>query len=136
MAWDPDHIDFISEYCDRWCDRCSLTHKCAAFTRKDDPEEIDTCSEAIERAMEKLRVELAMPEPPPRAGLEEVLHAPTPGEGEQQEIDREYEEQEHRVRANPVLVAPHDYAIDAYTWLKLYAEATCARAQGALAPIR
>src|SRR5687768_5214139 len=27
-----DHIDFISAYCDRWCERCSLTQRCSAFT--------------------------------------------------------------------------------------------------------
>jgi hypothetical protein len=28
----PDHIDFISAYCDRWCERCPFTHRCSAFT--------------------------------------------------------------------------------------------------------
>jgi len=28
----PDHIDFISAYCDRWCERCPLTHRCSVFT--------------------------------------------------------------------------------------------------------
>jgi len=31
MAWDPDFIDFIDSYCDRWCERCPLTHRCATF---------------------------------------------------------------------------------------------------------
>src|SRR5436189_4941846 len=28
----PHHIDFISAYCDRWCERCSMTDHCSAFT--------------------------------------------------------------------------------------------------------
>ena len=26
-----DRIDFVSAYCDRWCERCPLTHRCSAF---------------------------------------------------------------------------------------------------------
>jgi hypothetical protein len=26
-----DRIDFISAYCDRWCDRCAFTSRCSAF---------------------------------------------------------------------------------------------------------
>jgi hypothetical protein len=26
-----DAIDFVSAYCDRWCERCALTARCAAF---------------------------------------------------------------------------------------------------------
>ena len=25
------HIDFISAYCDRWCERCAFTDRCSAF---------------------------------------------------------------------------------------------------------
>ena len=27
-----DRIDFISAYCDRWCERCAFTTRCSAFT--------------------------------------------------------------------------------------------------------
>jgi hypothetical protein len=30
MTMNPEHIDFISSYCDRWCERCSFTHRCSA----------------------------------------------------------------------------------------------------------
>ena len=26
-----DRIDFISSYCDRWCERCAYTERCSAF---------------------------------------------------------------------------------------------------------
>jgi hypothetical protein len=26
-----DRIDFISSYCDRWCDRCAYTERCSAY---------------------------------------------------------------------------------------------------------
>jgi hypothetical protein len=132
MAWDPDHIDFISEYCDRWCERCPLTDKCAAFARDSDPEEIDACSVAVEKAMEELRVELALPEPPRKPWVDDALDAPLPSEEEQQALERECAERRRRVRMTPALVAAHDYSIDAYTWLRLYADATRAKAQSSL----
>lgn len=29
-----DRIDFISEYCDRWCERCAFTGRCSAYAVK------------------------------------------------------------------------------------------------------
>jgi hypothetical protein len=133
MAWDPDHIDSISEYCDRWCERCPLTHKCASFTRDSDPEELEACTDAVEGAMEKLAVELTRPEPAARPWLDEILHAPPPTEEERRELDREHEERRRRVRMSPMMIAAHDYSIDAFTWLRLYGAATRERAESALA---
>ena len=31
IAMDADRIDFISSYCDRWCERCAYTLRCSAF---------------------------------------------------------------------------------------------------------
>jgi hypothetical protein len=132
MAWDPDHIDFISEYCDRWCERCPLTHKCAAFARESDPEEMDTHSEAVEKAMEQLRLELALPDPPAQPWLEELSQLAEPSDAEQKELDRAFESREQRVRNDPIMTAAHDYSVDAYTWLKLYGEATRTRAASVL----
>jgi hypothetical protein len=53
-----DRIDFISEYCDRWCERCAYTSRCSAF--------------AVEAA-------IAMCDDP-REGLELALGAPHPVE--------------------------------------------------------
>jgi hypothetical protein len=128
MIWDPDHIDFISEYCDRWCERCPLTDKCAAFTRESDPEGLDTHSQAVEEAMEQLRVELAFPEPADKPWLEELSQAAEPTRAEQEELDRAFESREEKVRNDPIMIAAHDYSVDAYTWLKLYGEATRTRA--------
>jgi hypothetical protein len=131
MAWDPDHIDFISEYCDRWCERCALTSKCAAFTRQDDPGEIDSCSRAVEQAMEALRVELAMPAPPARPWVTDILNVPPLSEEELKEIARIEEGRSRRAEEHPALVIAREYAIDAYTWLQLYANATRKKADAA-----
>ncbi len=128
MAWDPDHIDLISEYCDRWCERCPLTHRCAAYTRESDPAEIEAHSEAVEKAMEELRVELALPEPAAQPWLEELSSVPEPTEADQKELDRAYHDGRARLRSDPMMIAASDYSIDAYTWLKLYGDLTRERA--------
>lgn len=131
MAWDPDYIDFISEYCDRWCERCPLTQRCVVFSRENDPKQIQASEEAVEKAMEDLRVELSMPDPPARPWLDEMLHEQGP-EREQQEPDRVYEERQRRVHANPMRVVAMDYAVDAHTWIRLYDEPTRARVEAAV----
>jgi hypothetical protein len=124
MAADPDFIDFISEYCDRWCERCPLRHKCASYAASQDPDELDDCAEAVEQAMEALRVELAMPPPPPRPWLDEAFNAPSPTRGELREARRAEEARRTRAEAHPAAVIAREYAIDAHTWIKLYADAT------------
>jgi hypothetical protein len=128
MAWDPDHIDFISEYCDRWCERCPLTHKCATFTRESDPEELEAHSEAVEDAMEALRVELALPDTPGRGCAESMWMTPDVAEETDTEVEGDASRQS--VRDHPLMVEALDYSVDAFTWLKLYGEATRARAAG------
>jgi hypothetical protein len=132
MAWDPDYIDFISEYCDRWCERCPLTHKCAAYTRETDPRNIDECANRVEQAMDSLRLELAMPAPPSPPWANGSCDRSTSPEDQTTE--------EHRalwkrppVPGNPMLETAHDYAVDVYTWLRLYEQPTRRRAQEASA---
>ena len=31
----PNHIPFIHNYCDRWCERCTMTSRCAIFVRNE-----------------------------------------------------------------------------------------------------
>jgi hypothetical protein len=131
MAWDPDYIDFIYNYCDRWCERCPLTHRCVVFARENDPEQIEEISDAVEKAMEELRVELAMPEPPARPWLEEILNAPPPAPAERREMDRDFEERRRRLESNPMRNVAMDYAVDSRAWLGLYEEATQARVAAA-----
>jgi hypothetical protein len=51
MLPNPDYIAFISDYCDRWCERCPLTHRCAAFAGRNHPEarSIDHHVEQLDR---------------------------------------------------------------------------------------
>ena len=49
IASDPKNIPGIYNYCDRWCERCQFTSRCANFTisqsQFDDPESLDAQNE-------------------------------------------------------------------------------------------
>ena len=133
MAWDPDFIDFIDAYCDRWCERCPLTHKCAAFARQEDPDEMDDCAAAVEKAMESLREELAMPPARQRPSVEELLAPPEPSEREIQDYERASRARDERQRADPMMVRAREYSVEAHLWLRMYGGATREHAERARA---
>ena len=43
MAYNPKHIEGIYNYCDRWCERCNFTSRCAVYVSEEglSPEEKD-----------------------------------------------------------------------------------------------
>jgi hypothetical protein len=60
----PHHIDFISAYCDRWCERCRMTHHCSMFTAH---AAIAMCGD------DRAGLELAFGRPPDDNGVVEPL---------------------------------------------------------------
>src|SRR6185369_8639923 len=54
-----DRIDFISSYCDRWCERCAYTDRCAAYACQ---VAVAMCGDAAEG------LELALGTPQPEVG--------------------------------------------------------------------
>jgi hypothetical protein len=46
-----DRIDFISEYCDRWCERCAYTLRCSTFAVSVATAMYDDVSEGLELAV-------------------------------------------------------------------------------------
>jgi hypothetical protein len=49
MAAKPTHIEGIYNYCDRWCERCNFTSRCAVYEREEglSPEEKDINNKAF-----------------------------------------------------------------------------------------
>jgi hypothetical protein len=49
MALNPNHIPGIYNYCDRWCERCTFTSKCAVYSSEQacTPEETDVTNKAF-----------------------------------------------------------------------------------------
>ena len=116
------YIDFISSYCDRWCERCPFTERCSAH--------------AVEIAMQMCgdfgeAVELAVGAPPPRTAdeakrrqkfAEEIASIPEPTAEEMKAIEREEEEREERIEETAVTTASERALLLSRRWLDEYAE--------------
>jgi len=95
-----DRIAFISEYCDRWCERCAFTSRCSAYAVE---AALAMCDGDLAAA-----VELAVGTPPSldgtrkRSRLTELLTDYDPTEQELAEIDKELEEREERIDESPL----------------------------------
>jgi hypothetical protein len=103
-AMSTTRIDFISNYCDSWCDRCAFTQRCSAFAART---AIAMCGGDVEAGLE-----LALGAPPSAEPDGEL-----PAEQDLEEFDREYDERNARVDASPITPAAHAYAILAHRWL-------------------
>jgi hypothetical protein len=49
MELNPNHISGIHNYCDKWCERCTFTNRCAVFASEQDlsPEENDISNKSF-----------------------------------------------------------------------------------------
>jgi hypothetical protein len=113
------YIDFISAYCDRWCERCAFTERCSQFAVSVAQTMCDgDFGAAIELAIGAPRVPGEQPQPTveDRAGaLLDGYEEPTARELE--EIGREMAAREQRVDRHPLSHASIDYAVAAHRWL-------------------
>jgi hypothetical protein len=94
-----DRIDFISAYCDRWCERCAFTTRCSAYAVN---AALAMCDGDFAAA-----VELAVGVPPDnerprRQSFEDQLAEYYPTERELAEVGREIDEREERIDESPL----------------------------------
>jgi hypothetical protein len=129
----PRYIDFISAYCDRWCERCAFTDRCSQFAVSS---ALAMCDGDFAAAMELAVGPSRRPGAAPQKSLEERLsdrffdYEPTAKELD--EIGRELEERRERIRRDPLAEISLDYAIAAHRWLTQHEELT----KGADAAVR
>jgi hypothetical protein len=97
-----DRIDFISSYCDRWCERCAFTMRCSAFA-------VEVATAMCDGDF-AAGVELAVGPPPSigpiaRSGRDRRRAGEDvgPTEAEAMEAARLEQEQERRLRESPIL---------------------------------
>ena len=101
-AWagDPRNIPGISNYCDRWCERCRFAARCLSFRA-------DTAAK---------RGDPPPPKPPadgiPRPWLEDAFRELSPDE--RNEIDAAIQRQDARVDADPLKARAREYTALAY----------------------
>ncbi len=111
-------IDFISAYCDRWCERCAFTSRCSSFAVTS---ALPMCDGDVEAA-----IELAVGQPqvpgkpaktPLRERMAERLAGFHPTDEELEDVGREMDERAHRVQRHPLAEGSLDYAVAAGRWL-------------------
>jgi hypothetical protein len=117
---DSRYIDFISAYCDRWCERCAFTERCSLFAVE---AAMAMCDGDGEEAME-----LAVGRAPSEDGEEEdrelsawidEVHASsslTPAEAEA--FGRAKAERDARLDATSIMQTARAYTVLAARWLR------------------
>ena len=118
------YIDFISAYCDRWCERCEFTERCSQFAVSVAAAMCDgDFRAAIELAIGPARVPGQDSQQTLDERMTDVLgDYQEPSARELHEIGREMEGREARVRRHPLSEASLDYAVAAHRWLDAAAE--------------
>lgn len=123
-----DRIDFISAYCDRWCERCAFTSRCSAYA-------VDVATAMCDGDFEAA-LELAVGAPPESHAearrREEVLadlvnHEPT--EQEMVQYARAEEARDERVDESPVTTSASKVALLSLHWLETNREQVLANAE-------
>lgn len=123
------YIDFISAYCDRWCERCAFTNRCSAYAIEI---AIGMCEGKVEEGLE-----LAIGSPRPKTTVGENFldlfpnTEPTPQEMAQ--FRREQAAQEERIDEMPVSTAATRFALLAGRWLAAHRAAASPGADARLA---
>ena len=113
------YIDFISAYCDRWCERCAFTERCSNFAVSSALAMCDGNFEAaIELAIGPPRRPGGKPQQPLHERVAEAFERFEPTEKELEEIGREMDARRARIEKLAVAEASQDYAIAAHRWLQ------------------
>lgn len=115
-----DRIDFISAYCDRWCERCGFTDRCSAFA----------CDIAIAMCGDVAAgIELAVgiPEPvdgvrPQTIGERLLADYVEPSAQEMAVIDRQERARDERIEKDALARMSRQYGSQATTWLDSHSE--------------
>lgn len=112
-------VDFIAEYCDRWCERCAFTDRCSAFAVQ---AAIAMCDGDVEAAIE-LAVGQPQPDdnspkpvPPGQRWMDEALAHITEDEVDQARRDEQLRDE--RIDDTPLKTASIEYSVLAHKWLR------------------
>ena len=118
-----NYIDFISAYCDSWCERCTYTERCSQFAVKVAEQMCDgDFDAAIELAIGPPRVPGAPPAKPLDERMAEALGDVEIDDKELETIGREIDERHARLRRHPLARTSRDYSVAAHRWLEKHQE--------------
>jgi len=109
----PDHIDFISSYCDRWCERCSMTNRCSAFTAMTAVAMCGDVGDGLELAFGRGADDNALSQAPLVVELLDAHMSP-----EEESIwSREEDQRRERIEATPIMQTAKKFMHVAHPWL-------------------
>ncbi len=115
MVDDPRFIPGIYNYCDRWCERCSLTSRCLVFARNQAEGEADDFEEVVRRMQEDFADVMAMlQEKADEIGID-LSQAPDASDASEAQALKE------TMKAHPLRQAAEKYAEMAGAWLAAHA---------------
>jgi hypothetical protein len=124
-----NYIDFISAYCDSWCERCAFTERCSHFAVTS---ALSLCDGDFSAALELAIGPARVPGAGPQKTLEERMAAALgdyePTEKELDEIGREMDQRDVRTRQHPLAESSKDYSVAAHRWLDAAPQAAMAGA--------
>lgn len=114
-----NYIDFISAYCDSWCERCAFTQRCSHFAVTS---ALAMCDRDISAAIELAIGPARVPGAAPQKTLEERMadrlgDYEEPTKQELDEIGRELDERDGRTRRHPLAESSKDYSVATHRWL-------------------
>lgn len=115
-----DYIDFISSYCDRWCERCAFTARCSTYAADAAIAMCGDVAEGLELAVGRPAVPFAPPPEPP-AWLAEIANV-RPDPERTAAWEEEQRARRARVDANPVVKASWAVSMLAFQWLKAHSD--------------
>src|SRR5688500_15364445 len=115
-----DRIDFISSYCDRWCERCAYTARCSAFAAEAAIAMCGDDQQGLELAFGRPHPEGNDPAPIPD-WLADFDNAEV-GAEEAAEYQRVEDSRKVRVREAPIAKLADAFTMVAYHWFKVRVE--------------
>jgi hypothetical protein len=112
-----NYIDFISAYCDRWCERCPFTSRCSLFA-------VEAATAMCGDFAEGLELAIGMPRPEPGEPEEEAMSDDDFDFANQEmtaeevaESIRQEEARDRRVGASPIATLSMTYGLVVHGWL-------------------
>jgi hypothetical protein len=117
---DSRYIDFISAYCDRWCERCAFTERCSLFavhaaTAMCDGDHEEAMELAVGRAPSE---EGELEEEDLSAWIDEVNAHSSPTPAEAAACDRAMAERDARLDCTSIMQTARAYTVLAARWLR------------------
>ncbi len=111
-----ERIDFISSYCDRWCERCAYTARCSSYAVQIATAMCDgDVAQAIELAVGEPHPVPGDSPPPERPWLDAINEPMTPEE--HAEFERQEAARDARLQGASITRIAHAYGMLAHRWL-------------------